>query len=207
VRGENPKLLEKIMAYHKTVLLAAICAGLPSFVLADSIDPVVAAYHKMQTAHFRAGMTMTDSKGKVTKGSSEYEGMERIHMNIDGQEMILLPGVTWMRTDGQWTKSPIDMSAMVKRMEPMGEEMLHNAKNVRDEGLTTFNGRTAHAYSMDVDMSMLGIRSTSHNKVYLNSTGQLIGMESNGEAMGHTSHAVQSITYDDSIRVQAPAGS
>lgn len=194
------------MSYRKIVLLAALCVALPQLALADSIDPVVAAYKKLQTAHFRTEMTVTDEKGKVTKGSSEYEGMDHVHSNMGGHEMVMLPGGTWMRINDKWTKSPMDMSAMVKKFAPMGEEMLQSAKNVRDEGPATFQGQPAHVYSFDTDTTMMGIHATGHNKVYLNGAGLMIGMEHDGEAMGHKSSSVQAITYDDSVHVQAPAG-
>ena len=41
-----------------------------------------------------------------------------------------------------------------------------------------------HAYSYDVDTTMMGIHVTSTNKIFINASGQIVHAESDGEAMG-----------------------
>jgi hypothetical protein len=53
-------------------------------------------------------------------------------------------------------------------------------------------------------MSVMGIDVTSHNKAFLDSSGRIVRAESTGEAMGRKSSTVQTIRYDDSIRVEKP---
>jgi hypothetical protein len=76
--------------------------------------------------------------------------------------------------------------------------------NAADPGATTWNGQSVHAYSYDVDTTVMGIHVTSTNKIFLNSSGQIVHAESDGQAMGKKSHTVQDIRYDDSIRVDPP---
>lgn len=171
---------------------------------AASMDAVIAAYHKMEGGHFRTEATITDDKGNVTNSKAEFETMERIHVVSPRSEIIMLPEGTWMRTGDKWMKPPIDMSAMVRNFRPMGEDMLRSAKNVTDNGMTTWQGQPAHSYTYDTDTAVMGIHATAHTTVYLSLAGSVLGSEADSEAMGHKSHTVQKVIYDESVRVHAP---
>ena len=201
---------ERIMSLRQSVvLLVTFSAALSSLALAAPLDDVSAAMKKMENARYRAETTITDDKGSVIKTTIEHDGPDRTHLKMDSHETIMLPDARWMRAgDGKWMKSPANPNRpnMKGTEATMRDEMLRNAKSVRDEGMTTFNGQPVRAYQADFDMNMGGTHVTSHGKFYLNAAGRLVGSESDGEAMGKKSHTVQKITYDDSIRVQAPEG-
>ena len=94
---------------------------------------------------------------------------------------------------------------MVKQFVPKSIEDLRGmTKNAADLGATTRNGQGVHAYSYDVDTTVMGIHVTSTNRIFLNAAGQIVHAESDGEAMGRKSHTAQDIRYDDSIRVTPP---
>ncbi|MCL2872763.1 MAG: hypothetical protein FWF41_07300 [Betaproteobacteria bacterium] len=193
---------------QSVVLLVAFSAALSPLALAAPLDDVSAAMKKMENARYRAEMTITDEKGSVIKSVVEHDGPDRSHMKMDTHEMIMLPDARWMRAgNGKWMKSPSDPNRpnMKNSEASMRDKMLRNAKEVRDEGMTTFNGQAVRAYHADFDMDMGGLHVISHGRFYLNAAGQLVGSESDGEALGKKSHTVQKITYDNSIRVQAPA--
>jgi hypothetical protein len=123
-------------------------------------------------------------------------------------EMIVLPEGTWMRTGkgGDWMKPPVDMSGMVKQFVPKSiEDMKAITKSATDDGMKSWNGQPAHAYSYSVDATMMGIHVTSTNRIFVNASGQIVHVESDGEAMGRKSHTTQDVKYDDSIKVTAPA--
>jgi len=181
---------------------AAVLAAQAAY--ADTLGTISAAYQKMSHARVRTQTTITSENGKVMHHSSEMDTVERIHATTDNAEFIMLPEGMWMKRGAQWTKPPVDMSGMVKSFMPLAEEILHSAKNLSDDGATTWNGQPAHAYSMDTDTAVMGIHSTAHTKLYLNAGGQIIGSESDGVAMGRKSHTVQNISYDDTVRVNAP---
>src|SRR5438445_2232150 len=183
-------------------LLASLCSLSAS--AAVTLDPVIAAYQKMTTAHLRSETTSTDEKGAVTASKTEFETLDRIHLTSTRVEIIMLPEGTWMRTGGNWNKPPIDMSGMIKNYRPLGEDALRSAKNLTDNGMTLFQGQPAHSWTYDVDIAVMGIHANSRITTYLSPTGTILGSESDGVALGHKTHNVQKVTFDNSIRVTAP---
>ncbi len=171
---------------------------------ADARDDVFKAYQKLMASRFAVDITTTGDSGAM-KSHGEYDTVERIHFKNDKMEMIVLPEGTWMKTGKDWMQPPMDMSGMVKQFIPKSiDDLRAVTKNVVDQGATTRNGQSVHAYSYDVDTTMMGIHVTSTNKIFVNASGQILFAESDGEAMGHKSHTTQDIHYDDSIRVNAP---
>ena len=170
----------------------------------DAREQVFAAYQKMMQSRFAVDIASV-SGGDTIKSHGDYDTVERIHFKNDKMEMIVLPEGTWMKTGSDWMKPPMDMSGMVKQFIPKSIEDLRGmTKNAADQGATTWNGQSVHAYSYDVDTTVMGIHVTSTNKIFLNSDGQIVHAESDGQAMGKKSHTTQDIRYDDSIRVNPP---
>ena len=171
---------------------------------ADARDDVFKAYQKLMASRFAVDINTTGA-GDTLKSHGEYDTVDRIHFRNDKMEMIVLPEGTWMKTGGDWMKPPMDMSGMVKQFVPKSiEDLRAMTKNASDQGATTWNGQSVHAYSYDVDTTVMGIHVTSTNKIFLNALGQIVHAESDGEAMGRKSHTTQDIRYDDSIRVNPP---
>ena len=172
---------------------------------ADARDEVFKAYQKMMGSKFTIDITTTTGSDTL-KSHGDYDTVDRIHFKNDKMEMIVLPEGTWMRTGDEWIKPPIDMGGMVKQFVPRSiEDMKAVTKSATDEGMTTWAGQPAHAYSYTVDTTMMGIHVTSTNKIFVNASGQIVHVESDGEAMGRKSHTTQDVRYDDSIKVAAPA--
>ena len=171
---------------------------------ADARDDVLKAYQKLMTSKFTVDIT-TVSGSDTMKSHGEYDTVDRIHFKNDKVEMIVLPEGTWMRTGKDWTQPPVDVGGMVKQFIPKSiEEMRAATKSATDDGMTTWNGQSLHAYSYDIDTTMMGIHVTSTNKIFINASGQIVHVESNGEAVGRKSHTLQDVHYDDSIKVVAP---
>jgi len=171
---------------------------------ADARDDVFKAYQKLMGARFAVDIDTVSDNGPI-KSHGEYDTVDRIHFRNDKVEMIVIPEGTWMKTGKGWTQSPVDMSGMVKQFIPKSiDDLRAGTKNAADRGATTWNGQSVHAYTYDVDTTMMGIHVTSTNKIYVNGAGQIVYAESDGQAMGHQSHTTQTIRYDDSIRVNAP---
>jgi len=189
---------------HRLCVSAALLAALPAFAAATSLDPVLQAFHKLGQSRSHTDTTITDEKGKVAQTSADFDTLDRIHTKTDHGEFIILPEGSWMKMGGNWNQPPIDLHAMVKAFMPMGEDVIRSAKNVTDDGATTYNGQPAHAYSYDTDTTVMGAHVTGHSKVYIGATGLVLGSESDSIAMGKKSHVVQNVRYDDAIRVKAP---
>ena len=185
-------------------LSAAVLAALPALAGATSLEPVLQAFHKLGQSRVHSETTITDDKGKVIQTSADFDTLDRIHTKTDHGEFIILPEGSWMKMGGNWNQPPIDLRAMVKAFMPLGEDVIRTAKNVSDDGATTFNGQPAHAYSYDTDTTIMGMHITGHSKVYLSAAGLVIGSETDSVARGNKSHSVQNIRYDDTIRVKPP---
>lgn len=171
---------------------------------ADARDDVFKAYQKLMASRFAVDISTTGDSGTM-KSHGEYDTVDRIHFRNDKMEMIVVPEGTWMKTGQDWMQPPMDMSGMVKQFVPKSIEDLRGmTKNAADLGATTRNGQGVHAYSYDVDTTVMGIHVTSTNRIFLNAAGQIVHAESDGEAMGRKSHTAQDIRYDDSIRVTPP---
>jgi len=171
---------------------------------ADARDDVFKAYQKLMASRFAVDINTTGESGTM-KSHGEYDTVDRIHFRNDKIEMIVVPEGTWMKTGKDWMQPPMDMSGMVKQFVPKSiDDLRAMTKNAADQGATTWNGQSVHAYSYDVDTTVMGIHVTSTNKIFLNGSGQIVHAESDGQAMGKKSHTTQDIRYDDSIRVNPP---
>ena len=188
-----------------------VAAALSSFALvsvaahaADARDDVFKAYQKLMASRFAVDINTTGESGTM-KSHGEYDTVDRIHFKNDKMEMIVLPEGTWMKTGKDWMQPPMDMSGMVKQFIPKSiDDLRAMTKNAADQGATTWNAQSVHAYSYDVDTTVMGIHVTSTNKIFLNGSGQIVHAESDGQAMGKKSHTTQDVRYDDSIRVNPP---
>ena len=197
--------MQTFIRWPVAVALAGLVFASAGVTAADAREDIFKAYQKMMGARFAVGMS-TVSGGKTTKAHSEYETVERIHLKTDSMELIVLPEGTWMRAGGAWTQPPVDMSGMVKQFIPKSIDDLRAAtKSATDDGMTTWSGQPMHAYTYAIDTKVMGIHVTSTNKIFVNTAGQIVHAQSNGEAMGKQSQTTQDIRYDDSIRVTAPA--
>ena len=171
---------------------------------ADARDDVFKAYQKLMGSRFAVDMDTTSDSGAM-KSHGEYDTVERIHFKNDKMEMIVIPEGTWMKTGKDWMQPPMDMSGMVKQFIPKSiDDLRASTKNAVDQGATTWNAQNVHAYTYEVDTTIMGIHVTSTNKIYVNASGQIVHAESEGQAMGRKSHTTQDIRYDDGIRVNAP---
>jgi hypothetical protein len=196
----------RIVAGRLAPALSVLCLfAVPSAARAsDAREDVFKAYQKMMGSRFAMDIT-TVSDGDTTTSHGEYDTVERIHFRSDRMEMIVLPEGTWMRMGHDWTKPPIDVSAMVRQFVPKSiDDVKAVTKSASDEGMTTWNGEPAHAYRYSVDTTMMGIHMTSTNRIFVNAAGRIVHIESDGEAMGRKSHTTQDVKYDDSITVTAP---
>ncbi|MBX3696917.1 MAG: hypothetical protein KF811_03840 [Dokdonella sp.] len=193
--------------FATALVLAALCSGAgPVLAAGDASSALFDAYAKMINSRCVAETVATDAKGRESRSQVEFDTINRIRVSTDQASFIVLPEGTWMRTGGgEWTKPPIDMSAMFKRLVPSTlEEIRAGTRNIRDEGMQTVDGQNLRAVSYDVNTQVMGIDVSSHNTVFIDASGRIVRSVSDGEAMGHKTHSVQTIRYDDSIRISAP---
>lgn len=173
---------------------------------AGAEQSLFSAYQTMLGSRCATETLSRDEKGREARTRTEFDTLERIRVSTDQVSFVILPEGTWMRSgDGDWMQPPIDMSAMFKALLPMTiNEVRSGTRNIKDEGMKTIDGATLRAVSYDLSTTIMGITVNSHVTAYLDEAGRIVRSESDGEAKGRKSHVVQTIRYDDSIRISAP---
>ncbi len=189
-------------------LLAASLTSLPSMAAAEGSarDVLFAAYQKMIDSRYVAESVSTDEKGRKTNSKVEFDTISRFRATTNNTAFVVLPEGTWMRSGkGDWMQPAIDMSGMFKRLIPSTlDEIRSGTSNIKDEGAETIDGNSVRAISYDVATRIMGISVASHTTVFIDGSGRVVRSISDGTAMGHTTHTVQNVRYDDSIRISAP---
>jgi len=190
------------------VLFALAFAALssPASALSDAREALFAAHQRMLDSKVSTETVTTDKKGRETRVRTEFDTLSRVRVTSDDMSLVILPEGTWMRSgNGEWTRPPIDMSKMFKQVIPATlEEAKAGTRNIRDLGERNVDGQTLRAISYDVETRIMGITMASSNTVYIDAGGRIVRSESEGTAMGQTTRSVQTIRYDDSIRISAP---
>lgn len=193
-------LLKLLLAGAATLLLAV--AG---DVRANAEADLYAAWSKMLDSRFSMEATNTSGKGEVTTMQGRYDTFERIHMTMDNMEFITVPEGTWINMNGKWMQPPFNASAMVnKAVMQSAADMRENVSNVVDHGMVDVDGRSLRAISFSQTASFMGMKSTADTKVFIDGSGRIVRTESDSKARRSTDRSVQTITYDDSIRVNPP---
>ncbi|MEP6882583.1 MAG: hypothetical protein ABI866_11355 [Dokdonella sp.] len=199
--------MTRLSNYLVAVAFALGCI-LPATAFADDTarDSLFNAYQKMLNARYVADTVSTDAKGRETTSKVEFDTINRFRATTPATSFVVLPEGTWMRSGkGEWTQPPIDMSAMIKHLVPAAlEDVRAGTSNIKDEGTKSINGQEARVISYDVNTKIMNFNVSSHNTVFIDASGHIVRSESDSTAMGHTSHSVQTIRYDDSVRITAP---
>jgi outer membrane lipoprotein-sorting protein len=188
--------------------LLALAAATP--VHADPKADIMAAHGKMmEKGRFR--MTGTSVAGdQTTRMESAVVWPDRYHMKMDGaggiNEIIVIPGETWMKQGGSWMKLPMDMSAMIQSLTPEAmRKSFEGMTNVRELGSESIGGRDAVGYAYDSKVEIMGITSTSSVRLWVDEdTGLPLRQEIDGKAMGVSSKTVQDYVFDPAVEVRAP---
>lgn len=203
-------------AFRMTQILMAVFFSAAmlfgSVASADSTDArtdLAALWGKMTAQHdlaFKATMTSTDHKGRVTDMVMKVQWPNRFHMKTKESEIIILPNGTWMNAGGQWMKLPVDMQKMIAQFSPeMVDKTIESSSDVRFIGLDQIDGKPVKVYLYNYDTKVMGISSTGQSKVYLSVvSGFPLRVENDGKAMGKASKSVIDYDYDADIHISAP---
>ncbi len=191
----------RVLPFAALVLLFLVAPGRAH---ADARADLMSGWQKMLDGRLSTE-TVSNANGKQSTVRTRLDTIQRVHMKTDGMEIILLPEGTWMKMNGAWSKPPFDVGGMVKKMLPMTlEQAQAGVTNIRDEGATRIDGQALRAIGFDQNTTLMGINVRSHNTVFLDPSGRIVRSEGSSEARGDKSTHVQTMHYDDSIRVTAP---
>ena len=160
-------------------------------------------------AHLKAGPYHTRmemvSGGKTRNIETDVILPSSFHMKMPEMETIMLKQGTWMKMGGKWQAMPAAMSAMTGNMmqDAMAQGM-KNASNFKCGTSAEFDGQSYPLYEFDSAAEAMGIKATSHIKLFKGANNLPVGMIVEGEAMGVKSVTTQHIKYDPAITINPP---
>lgn len=197
------------MSLSRPVYRTMFAAAFLLLATAAQADPKadILAAHEAMIAKGKFRQANESSTGsEVSKSTSEVQWPDRFHVTTQDMEMILVPGATYMKQGGQWSKLPMDMGAMVKQLTPdamrQGYENMTNIKQLPDGEV---DGQAASVYEYDTTATIMGIKAESHVVLSVDkATGLIARQVTDGKAMGVSSHTVSTYSYDDAISITAP---
>jgi hypothetical protein len=100
---------------------------------------------------------------------------------------------------------PAAMSAMTGNMaQDAMAQGLKNASNFKCGVSAEFDGQSLPVYEFDTSAEAMGVKATSHIKMFKGANDLPAGMIVEGEAMGVKSVTTQHIKYDPSITINPP---
>jgi len=160
-------------------------------------------------AHLKAGPYHTKMEmvagGKTRTIETDVILPSSFHMKMPEMETIMLKQGTWMKMGGTWKAMPAAMSAISGNMiqDAMAQGM-KGASNFQCGTSAEFDGQSYPLYEFDSAASAMGIKATSHIKLFKGPNGLPVGMIVAGEALGVKSLTTQHIKYDPAITINPP---
>lgn len=153
--------------------------------------------------------TSVDAGGTITEMKTEVIPPDTMHIVIGGGnlEMILIKGVLWSKNNGgNWQQmgSPDMMKSIFDSIQ--NQFNADNLHNVVYAGQEPVMGVQTDVYSFTTSLGDGADVLTSTVKLWVSQADGLpVRLESNGTTQGVATHTVQSIEYDKTITVTAPA--
>ena len=176
----------------------------------DAKETLLAGMRKQTTSGPYRLKTIITSDNGTTEMNGEVVPPDQMHMQmkISGKttEMILIGDKGWRKMGGKWQNSPIVTGKMMSQVLQNVDEFAPGISNVQYVGEERADGKPAKVYTfrMELGEDKGGVKSDA--KVWIDSaSGAPIKSEHNGEAMGVKSKTVQTIEYDSTIKIEAPA--
>ena len=160
-------------------------------------------------AHMKAGPYHTSmdmvAGGKTRKVETDVILPSSFHIKMPEMESIMLPQGTWMKMGGKWQAMPAAMSAMTGNMlQDAMAQGLKNASNFKCGSSADFDGQSYPLYEFDASATAMGVKATSHIKLFKGPNNLPAGIIVEGEAMGMHSLTTQHIKYDPAITIKPP---
>lgn len=191
-----------------TLLLAAISP----LARADTDAEVRAAVARSLDAMVEKGAfrveSTTEAKGGTQRSVVEVVWPDRFRIRslTQGTEFVSLPGATWMKQGGAWMRMPIDVGAMTKVFtEQAMRDGLATIENAEVLGSEDVAGRSARVYAYDQTATVMGIRSETRVKAWIDAASDLVlRTEIDGEALGQRSRTINVYDWDAPVTIEPP---
>jgi len=193
-----------------TAAPAATQPAAPVLPVGDPKAVVIKAIKAQLTAGPSRTLTLVETSDSKTQLTSEMVLPDRLHivMESDGKrvsETIIISDTMWTRTgDGAWNSSPGGAAMLSMMGEKEIDATTNSITDVKLVGPELLNGTPTWVYTFTSDRADLGV--TSQVKIWIGAlTGLPLQQQVEGEVGGTKSKTTQTITYDPSIKIEAPA--
>ncbi len=171
---------------------------------------------QLDAKSYRAQVNTTSDEGS-SKMLIEYAAPDRYHMTGETQpsgasqsfkmEYVIAGGATYIKTpNGQWTRSPIDASQMLKAFrDPKMLDELSKSADAKLVGPDTIDGEPMLVYQYTQN-NPLGMNLKVNSKTWLSvADGLARKTESEGEMRGKKTRTLITIyDYNTDIKIEAP---
>jgi len=218
--------LTRRMMVLSTAAMLASCGTVQQTEQVGPNDPgalaaIRAAYVRAgEQRSYRAQMTTTDDKGRVTHGTIEFVAPSSAHMvmTTDGRagtvEHILVDGALYIKGDKQWVRSPIATDTLLEqiRKDPRTlEGFVRTVSGAQALGPDPVDGKPATAYRYYQAGSIAGGVGSTKGwvKLWVGRNGLPLKLESDSETKvlfigGHGKSTILYTDYGAPIRIVAP---
>jgi hypothetical protein len=169
---------------------------------------------------YRAQMTMTDDKGRVTHGTIEFSAPSSAHMVMktegrpEAVEHMLVNGTLYIKGDKQWVRSPIATDTLLTqiRKDPRTlEDFVRTVSGAQVVGSDPVNGKPATAYRYYQAGSIAGGVGSTKGwvQLWVGANGLPLKLESDSETKvlfigGHGKSTIFYTDYGAPIHISAP---
>lgn len=183
----------------------------PVLPVGDPKAVVIKAVKAQLTAGPSRTLTLVETSDSKTQLVSEMVPPDRLHITMDSDgkrlsETIIISDTMWTRAgDGAaWNKSPGGAAMLSMMGEKEIDATTNSITDVKLIGPELLNGVATWVYTFTSDRADLGV--TSQVKMWIGAlNGLVLQQQVEGEAGGVKSKTTQTVTYDPSIKIEAPA--
>lgn len=168
---------------------------------------VINAINKIRQAGPYRTQSTTTTDGKTTQTTVEVVLPDRYHIVMPNQEMLIVGNKSYQKQNGKWVAFPIDIGSIIAgAVGPLTQTAEQDISNVQLVGQDTVNGAPATVYQYQEIINSGGSSINSTSKIWIdNASGLPVKQEITGSFGGIESTTVQTIQYDPTIQIEAPA--
>jgi hypothetical protein len=173
----------------------------------DPQQAVVNALKKVMNAGpYHVHSVTTTADGNTTEMDGDVILPDRYHMTTSSGEYIVIGSKTYMNLNGTWSLFPVDLGSIVSGLtSSFTSDVLNNVTNASYVGPDVAGGKPAQVYQFTESIQISDQAVTSNVKMWVGvANGLPVKMQVEGEFAGVKSTTVQDITYDSSIKIEAP---
>jgi hypothetical protein len=158
-----------------------------------------------QAPPYHISSTSSSDSGATTVITGEVSLPDHFHIKMStGVEMLIVGDKSYRMVNGSWTPYPLDIASIVNGLTgSVTGDLSKTVSNVQYLGQEDLNGVSTQVYSYTSTVDFSGQTVTSQVKMWV-ANGLPVHQEIDGDFAGIKSKTVQDITYDPSIKIEAP---